>query len=778
MKHIPARFSPGAGSAAILLATLASAFGGNACVAEPSQAVDYAPMQVIAPEDTAQTIVEKAAKVLPRPNQTNWMRMERTFFIHFGMNTFNGVEWGSGREDPAIFNPASLDARQWIGAVKNAGGRMVILVSKHHDGFCMWPTRYTNHSVTSSPWLNGKGDLVKAVSDAAREEKIKLGIYLSPADLYQLRTNPVNPSGYYGNGSKRILSTIPTDPASFKSDPSKGREPTPGFGSFSYEVDDYNRYFLNQLYELLTEYGPISVVWFDGANPDPSVQESYDYAAWYDLIRKLQPGAVISVKGPDSRWVGNEGGVGRLTEWSVIPLPESPSVFKWPDMYGADLGGRTKLVPGSHLWWYPAEVNTSILEGWFWAPGKRVKSSAELIDFYYTSVGRNGNMLLNLPPDTRGLIPDDQLASLNLMAQVVNDTFARNLAEGGILTADSSAPQNDPALATDGDPDTWWEAAPGHSSGTLTLTLSHKVTFDVVSLQEAVDHRGQRIESFVVEVWNGSAWTAVDTQTTVGHKRLLRLNSPAATDKIRIRITGSRSEPTIAELGLFKQAMPLPPPRISDRSIDGTVTLDASGRTLVYTVDGSAPTPNSSVYRSPIPLPTGGTVQAAVLSEERRVGLISSRYFAGLSPAGWEVVAVDGVTFADRAASAAIDSNPSTHWIGATVPGDPSPCRITIDMGSLHRIRGFAYLPRRDGSIDGVVETYRFESSVDGVKWTTNVESGRFGNIRNNPVLQEVTFTPVDARFFRFTMLKELGDKGRMSIAEISVLPAVTASRQ
>jgi len=418
--------------------------------------IEYATVQVIAPGDSNAVIAEKAAKVLPRPNQTAWMRQERTFFLHFGPNAFNGVEWGTGREDPAIFNPSTLDANQWVGAMKAAGGNLLILVAKHHDGLCFWPSRYTQHSVASSPWRGGKGDMVREVAEAARAHGIKLGIYLSPADLFQLRTNPKNPAGYYGNGSPKARSAIPTDPANFLKDPSQGRAPTAGFPSFSYEVDDYNRYFLNQLYEVLTEYGPISVAWFDGANPDPSVAQTYDYAAWYDLIRRLQPGAVISVKGPDVRWVGNEAGYGRTTEWSVIPLPDSPDTHTWPDKQDQDLGSRAKLKPGSHLWWYPAEVNTPILNGWFWSAGKRAKSPAELVDYYYRSVGRNGVMLLNLSPDTRGLIPDDQLASLRLMSRVINDTFEKDLAAGATFAADTSDPAHSSSLVHDGNRDSRW----------------------------------------------------------------------------------------------------------------------------------------------------------------------------------------------------------------------------------------------------------------------------------------------------------------------------------
>jgi alpha-L-fucosidase len=734
--------------------------------------IEYSTIQFVSNNDSSAVIAEKAAKVLPRPNQTAWMRLERTFFIHFGPNTFRGVEWGTGREDPSVFNPTELDADQWVRAIKESGGKMVVLVCKHHDGFNLWPTRYSNHSVAASPWRGGKGNEVRDVADAARKYGIELGVYLSPADLYQLRTNPTNPSGYYGDESEKLRSAIPTDPASFKTNPSIGRKPAPGFKSFTYQVDDYNRYFLNELYELLTEYGPIREVWFDGANPDPSVHEDYDYAAWYDLIRKLQPQAMIFGKGPDARWVGNESGIGRTTEWSVVPLSSSPDTFRWPDMTAQDLGSLSKLTPGSYLWWFPAEVNEPILYGWFWNVKKHVRSAADLIDIYYTSVGRNGNMLLNLSPDTRGLIPDNQLAQLHLMAQVVDETFAKDLAVGGKLTADNSDKAHSASLALDGNLDTWWEAAPGQRAATLTLKLPKAVTFDVVSLQEAVDHRGQRIESFSVDVWDGSKWNKMDEQTTVGHKRLLRWNAPVTTDQVRIRITGSRLEPTLAEMGLFKQAELVQAPVISERDVNGSVTIRSTkGLTVVYTTDGTVPTPKSAVYSSPIALPRGGEVYAACLAPGGRLGMVTSKDFAGLAPIGWKVVSVDSEE-AGNPASNAIDGNPATVWQTRLNADLALPHQLTVDMGSVQRIAGFTYLPRQDGSHNGVVENYRFETSVDGHDWITDVDSGRFGNIRNNPELQEVPFAPVSARFFRFTALKELGANGWTSAAEISALPA------
>lgn len=730
--------------------------------------IPFGPLQHIDAGDSRYEIVAKAAKVLPRANQTDWMRLERTFFLHFGPNTFRHVEWGTGREDPSVFNPTALNAEQWVESVKEGGGKMIILVCKHHDGLSLWPTRYSKHSVAASPWRGGKGNLVREVADAARRNHIKLGVYLSPADLYQLRTNPANPDGYYGDNSAKQLTTIPTDPASFKSDPAKGRAAAPGFGTFKYRVDDYNRYFLNQLYELLTEYGPIEEVWFDGANPDPSVKENYDYNAWYDMIRQLQPQAIIFGKGPDGRWIGNESGLGRTTEWDVIPLPQTPSEFRWPDMRDADLGSLSKLVPGSYLWWYPAETNVPILHGWFWAPGKPVRTASELIDIYYQSVGRNSNWLLNLSPDDRGLIPDLQRANLRLMNQIITETFAHDLTRGASITADSSASGHSPVLALDGDLDTWWEPASGHSTAALTVKLPRAVTFDVVSMQEAVDHRGQRIEGFTVNAWQDSAWRAVAEGTTVGHKRLLRLSSPVTTDRVRIRITGSRLEPSLAQVGLFQQASYVLAPVISDRDAKGAVSLSAAANArIVYTLDGSLPTSQSAVYHAPVALEQGGSVEAAVLGGSGKPGMIAVKNFPGQAPVGWKVVAADSQE-TDAPASAAIDGNPETRWDTASSAGEH---HITIDMGSARRIAGLTYLPRQDGLAYGLVKQYKIETSLDGKSWT-EVSSGEFANLRNNPELQAVRFAPIEARFFRFDSVQSYDDSKAASAAELSVVPA------
>jgi alpha-L-fucosidase len=489
-------------------------------------------------------------------------------------------------------------------------------------------------------------------------------------------------------------------------------------------------------------------------------------------------------KGPDVRWVGNEGGVGRTTEWSVIPLPTSPETFNWPDMTAGDLGSRAKLKPGSHLWWFPAEVNTTVLANsqWFWARNKHPRTVTQLVDIYYTSIGRNGNLILNLSPDKRGLVPENQLDALSRTAEIINETFATDLAAGGTLTADYANATNGAPLALDGNLDTWWEAAPGKTNGTVTLTLPKAVTFDVVSLQEAVDHRGQRIESFVIETWTGAAWAtaqkvASDELTTVGHRRLIRLKSPVTTDQVRIRINGSRLEPTLAEMGLFKQSVKTLPPIISDRSTNGTVTLsNAAGNKMVYTVDGSVPTTDSTIYALPIALPLNRsvTVRTASLLPNGQLGIAGSRISAGLMPIGWKVVSVDSeeTAGADNAAARAIDGDSSTFWHTRWNADQKLPHSITVDMGATHRVGGFTYLPRQDGMLNGTVEKFRFETSEDGANWVTNIAEGAFANIQNNPSLQEVSFAPAQARYFRFTALQSVWRSGWTSAAEISVLPA------
>jgi len=473
---------------------------------------------IITPGSNLTTIVNKAANVTPSARQLRWQELELTAFFHIGMNTFTGREWGDGKEDPKLFNPTALDARQWVRTVKAAGFKQVIITAKHHDGFCLWPSKYTEHSVKNSPWKNGQGDVVKEVADACKEYKIGFGIYLSPWD----RNSPL------------------------------------------YGTEAYNDYFVNQLTELLTQYGRVDEVWFDGANGEGpnGKKQVYDFDRWYKVIRKLQPSAVIAIMGPDVRWVGTETGYGRETEWSVVPAnnldqltvsakSQHDITFKPKgDMRGDDLGGRDKIKNATGLIWYPAEADVSIRPGWFFhaAENDKVKSPEKLMDIYYNSVGRNCVLLLNIPPDKEGLLNESDIKALQGWEKLRDETFKINLLKDASVECNNGV--NLKSILDD-DYNTWFTTRNKDTSAVITLNLKRSKTFDVLLLQENISI-GQRVEKFELDYWAGNDWKKATEGTTIGYKRLLRF-SPVTANKVRLTIGSSRLNPTIATMGLYKQ---------------------------------------------------------------------------------------------------------------------------------------------------------------------------------------------------------------------------------
>jgi alpha-L-fucosidase len=465
----------------------------------------------ISPTDSQQEIVSKAAHITPSPRQLRWQQLEFTAFLHFGMNTFTNREWGDGKEDTKLFNPSQLDAAQWVRTCKQAGIKQVIITAKHHDGFCLWPSKYTEHSVKNSPWKNGQGDVVKEVADACHQQGVGFGIYLSPWD----RNNPD-----YGDTEK------------------------------------YNAYFINQLTELLSNYGRVDEVWFDGANGEgPNGKKPvYHFDAWYSLIRKLQPNAVIAIMGPDVRWVGTESGYGRLSEWSVIPVDQQDNAdtekdsqkdiaFKPKgDMTGSDLGNRDKISKAKALVWYPAETDVSIRPGWFYheAEDNNVKSPEKLLDIYYSSIGRNSVLLLNIPPDKKGLINEHDQKNLMAWKNIIDQTFKTNLLKGAKINSSNGI--NTKALLN-GSISNYWTTKNSDTSAVIEFNLPKTQTFDVLSLQENITV-GQRIEKFNLEYFNGTGWEQIAEGTTVGAKRLIRFK-PVTAQKVRLNITSSRLNPTL-----------------------------------------------------------------------------------------------------------------------------------------------------------------------------------------------------------------------------------------
>lgn len=472
----------------------------------------------ILPGSTNDEIIRLAANVAPSEPQLRWAEMEFSAFIHFGINTFTDKESGEGDEDPKMFNPSELDAYQWVKVCKDAGMKQIILTAKHHDGFCLWPSKYTGHSVKNSPWKNGKGDVVKEVADACREMGVGFGVYLSPWDC----NSPV-----FGDSPK------------------------------------YNEYFLNQLTELLTNYGRVDEVWFDGASgegPNGKIQE-YAWDDYYKLIRKLQPEAVIAICGPDVRWVGTETGYGRETEWSVQPVGMRKAKIIASDsqkdednvpnskIEKQDIGNRQRIAQAESLIWFPSEADVSIRPSWFYhaSQDSLVKSPEKLLDIYFSSIGRNSVLLLNIPPDKRGLIHENDIKALTNLKSIKDKMFAINYAVESRLSSDGKN-----AKATlDNNNKTYWTTKGGKEAGFIHISIEEPQIIDVLCLQENI-RIGQRIEKFTLEYCDGGQWKVATRGTTVGYKRLLRFN-PVISNEFRLKIEASRLNPTLSEIGIYKQ---------------------------------------------------------------------------------------------------------------------------------------------------------------------------------------------------------------------------------
>ena len=440
--------------------------------------------------------------------------MEMNAFVHFTTNTFTGKEWGYGDEQPEIFNPAEFDASQWITALKNAGFKGVILTCKHHDGFCLWPSQYTEHSVKNSPFQKGQGDVVRDVSEACKREGLKFGIYLSPWDRNRAD---------YGSPS-------------------------------------YVEYYRNQLKELFKAYGPVFEMWFDGANGGDGyyggARETrkingatyYDWPTTLDLVKDLEPNILFfSDAGPGVRWVGNERGVAGETNWNTITA----------DTLFAGKPGIEKLLnqgDENGTSWIPAEVDVSIRPGWFYhaEEDSLVKSPERLFEIYLTSVGRGSTLLLNVPPDKRGLIHENDLAALKGWKEIIDREFRNNhaLDEETMASSFRGNLQNfSPSNATDGNKETYWATDDNVRTGSLEINLNQNFPLKYVVLQEYIK-LGQRVRSFTVDAWVAGKWKAIANGTTIGYKRIVKLQ-PIETNKIRITILESKACPLISNVEVY-----------------------------------------------------------------------------------------------------------------------------------------------------------------------------------------------------------------------------------
>ncbi len=451
---------------------------------------------------------------VPTARQLRWHEMEFYGFVHFTVNTFTDREWGYGDEDERVFNPTDFDADQIATTAKMAGMTGLILTCKHHDGFCLWPSKYTEHSVKNSAWKNGKGDVVRELSRACRKQGLKFGVYLSPWDRNHK----------------------------------------------DYARPEYITYYRNQLRELLTNYGEIFTVWFDGANGGDGYYggaretRKIDARTYYDwdntrrIVRELMPMAVMfSDAGPDFRWVGNENGFAGDPCWATLNV-----AGRYPG--GSSEGLNSGERPGTD--WIPAECDVSIRPGWFYHAKEdaRVKQPSQLLDIYYKSVGRGACLNLNLPPDRRGQIHENDIQSLREFRRILDATFAQNLARSARLSANNtrgSSKEFGVQNLLDGRGKSYWATDDGVTTPELLVEFAKPTRFNVVDLREYLP-LGQRIEGFAVDRWQDGQWVECAKGTSIGNRRLLRV-SPVTAEKVRLRITASQVCPALSEFGLYAE---------------------------------------------------------------------------------------------------------------------------------------------------------------------------------------------------------------------------------
>ncbi len=613
------------------------------------------------------SLVPKPWGPIPTTQQVAWQRLEYYAFIHFGLNTFTGREWGYGDEKPGIFNPTEFDAHKALATLKQGGMKGMIYTAKHHDGWCAWPTKTTKHNISASPYKKGKGDIVKEFAQAAAKTGMLFGTYLSPWDR--------NHEEYGRKG--------------------------------------YLRDYYKQISELLTNYGPVFEIWFDGANGGDGfyggarerrnigdAETYYNFTHIVKLIRKLQPNCIIWGAGShgDARWGGSEKGHVSYPHWHTVKSRE-----KRESTYGtgSDKGDR----------WVPAEGDTPINHaGWFWhkGQGNRVKSPEHLMQVWFDSVGRGANLLVNVALDNRGQFEPSDVKSLFEFKKLRDQLYAKDYALKATVSSESQVRHNNQELfggnlLFDDEIESFWSTNDGTTTGSIEAKLVEPAVIDVVRIREQI-RLGQRVRGWAFDIKVNGEWREATKGQSIGNQILFKFDNSEPVTDIRLRITAAQASPTISEISLFKM------PEMAETGHGG--------------------------YKN-----------------------------VGINKSKWRVIAEP----ANKNAKAALDNNPATFWHTHAGSGELNPPQsFTVDMGKEYTVEGFTYLPRQDGTFHGMTSRYIFEVSTDG-KTFKKVSEGEFGNLRANPIEQSIQFAPTKARYFRFTGTAAI-EKNHVSVAEISVL--------
>ncbi|MGB5437088.1 MAG: alpha-L-fucosidase [Maribacter sp.] len=665
---------------------------------------------------------------LPSDRQLAWHELEYYAFVHFNMNTFTNMEWGTGGEKPEQFNPTNLDTRQWAKVAKDAGMKGIILTAKHHDGFCLWPTKTTEHSVKNSPWKEGKGDVLKDLSEACKEYGLKFGVYLSPWDRNH------------------------TD----------------------YGRPEYVSVFHEQLRELLTNYGEVFEVWFDGANGGSGYygganetrkinnQIYYEWDTAVDIVRELQPNAVIfSDGGPDIRWVGNEEGWANETNWSIMRRNE---IYPgWPRYVEL----RSGHEDGTH--WLPAEVDVSIRPGWYYHPGEdhQVKSLPRLLDIYYHSVGRNASLLLNLPVDNRGLVHESDVAQLMALRKQLDLDFGTELAQGLKVSATNERPDHLAYKATnvnDGNPATYWATSDTVTRASLVFEFEAPTEVNRILLQEYIP-LGQRIKNFIISAEIDGKWYEIDGQSTIGYKRILRFETVKA-DKIKVQIMDAKGPIALSNIEMYRAPNLLTIPVIK-RSREGMVSLSVPDKEVevYYTLDGSEPSTSSIKYEGPFRVKTPTIVKCFAYDAKTTARTEVTTKEFDISKTNWKIVYTTTGNMIE--AKKLIDDNPDTFW--ATDRGVTTIQEVVIDLGKTYSLAGFTYWPIQERYPFGIITNYEFYVSTDNSKWE-RVVRGEFANIVNSRLEQKILFKPTKGRYIKLRGIKVAGEDYHTTFGEIGVI--------
>lgn len=666
---------------------------------------------------------------LPSAAQLAWHEMEYFSLVCYGINSYTEEEWAYGNVDPGLFNPSDLNTDQWAQTASEAGMKGLILVAKHHDGFCLWPSKYTDYSVKATPWKNGAGDVMGDLAKSCNKYGLKLGVYLSPWDRNHAE---------YGH-------------------------------------PEYVDYYYRQLEELLTNYGDIFEFWIDGANGGTGyygganerrkidAKNYYGYDSIFSIVQKYQPNAVIfSDIGPGTRWVGNENGIGGETNWNTIsPGDRVPGVSdsEYVKMLSTGEEGGDK--------WIPAEVNTTLLwpKAWYYHTGQPVRSLANLMDLYYTSVGRGSPLNLGLAIAPSGLVREADRRALLKFGEQVKREFANNLLQQIEIKADNERGSKfDANLIADNNNQTYWATSDGANSATLEFDFGNTIEFNRLLLQEYIA-LGQRVDSFSFEIGNDGKFVQIASGTTIGCKRLLRFDDVNA-QKARLKLQTKAPCLTLSNAGIYLAPTLVPDP-IPEIDLRGNLSFPTTkGISIFFAFREKPDSVDFKKYTTPLAIPEGGKLHFFAKDDKTgfRTDVITQEF--GLARNSWKVISVDGQNPSES--KLAIDNDVKSFLISGEQKSK-HPHEIIIDMAKPTEISAFSYLPRQDGEKEGIIYEYEFYGSVDGRDWQL-LTSGTFSNIENNPNRRIVKFGEKEtARYIKMRALSDVKESGKASWAELEV---------